>query len=744
MYFRFGERRQASGGRRSIFVIVASLVFTVVSLTAQAGGQAPVAQTGTQSQAVANPAGGQGAEQQAGQAAAEQQKPAVAPQAQDQQELPKVNLEVVVTAPRQDVALKENPAATTLIGQELLWSMPRGIGAEEALRLVPGMKVDNQADGERVHLSIRGQGLLTERGVRGIKVLLDGLPLNDPTGFAPDLFDVDWNGVKRIEVLRGPASALYGGGAAGGVMNIETRDGGPEPAGGRVSVNGGSYGFLKAFAEAGGTQGNVNYRVSVSRNNGDGYRDHTAFNATNVYGKVRWKGESVTLTAIAGGTSFFNENAEGLNIGWLNEDRTMANPDALTFNEFQRTRRGTFGLNGRAAVADNQEVWFSVYYRRTGWTESVPSSVQHRTYNSPGAIAQYNLLLDQGSLKHHVSVGADLDLQFIDDYRHPNLGLAKEGPEFVADQRITQRGLGVYALDRVELNKQFGVTVDLRADRITNDLEDRLHPGGVDLSGSASFNKVTARAGASWNPTPDFGLYASLGQGFLPPATEELANNPDHLGGFNQNLVPATSWGQEVGVRGTAMKRLTYDLAFFHLTSENDFGRYRVTGRPLETFYRNAGNSRRYGVEAGIDWVPIPALSVRGAYTLSNFKYVNIQSLFGDFADAFIPNSPSHQLVLDAEYRVGSHWLAGVGLDASSGWYIDQTNLVSTDAYSLLNPRIAYRWTAGHYTAEILATARNLLGSEYIAFTEPDPDGNSYQPGATRELFLGMRLGLGR
>lgn len=178
--------------------------------------------------------------------------------------------------------------------------------------------MDNQADGERVHTSIRGQGLLTERGIRGIKVLLDGVPLNDPTGFAPDLFDVDWSTIQQIEVIRGPASALYGGGAAGGVLNIVTQDGGSKPIAGDVSGSVGSYGFWKALGEVGGTVKNWNYRVSASHNAGDGYREHTAFDATNIYGKFRWTPKaSIQLTAIIAGTHFFNENAEGLNRVWL-------------------------------------------------------------------------------------------------------------------------------------------------------------------------------------------------------------------------------------------------------------------------------------------------------------------------------------------------------------------------------------------------------------------------------------------
>jgi iron complex outermembrane receptor protein len=117
--------------------------------------------------------------------------------------------EIIVTANRLPITLKTNPGAVSLVTQDILASIPKGIAAEEALRLVPGVRIDNQHDGERVHVSIRGQGILTERGLRGIGVIIDGIPVNDPSGFAPDLYDIDWATVKKIEVLRGPAAGLY-------------------------------------------------------------------------------------------------------------------------------------------------------------------------------------------------------------------------------------------------------------------------------------------------------------------------------------------------------------------------------------------------------------------------------------------------------------------------------------------------------------------------------------------------------
>jgi iron complex outermembrane receptor protein len=695
----------------------------------------------------------QPADQKPPTAAEQKQQPTAPPEQKpaEEQQPPRINIEVVVTAPRMDIPLKENPAATTVVVPEVLRTMPRSLGAEEALQLVPGVKVDNQADGERVHLSIRGQGLLTERGIRGIKVLLDGLPLNDPSGFAPDLFDVDWRAVNRIEVLRGPASALYGGGSSGGVINITTRDGGAGGPSGLVAVDGGSYSFFKGFGEIGGTSGKVNYRVSASGNTGDGYRLHTDFYATNLYGKFRIKAsDRTTLTAIGAGTLFYNGNAEGLNLAWLSEDlgqgisppRRQANPDALTYNEYQRTRRITAGVSGQTVLAPNQDLSYAVYYRNTGWRESVPSSVQHRTYNTPGFMVRYNLHHDIGPLKNHLTVGSDFDWQVIDEYRHPNLGNAEEGPELLTKQQIDQRGIGLYVLDRVDLNPQWGLTGGLRTDRIHNQLQDELKLNGVDLSGSADFAKTTGRLGVAFNPRPDIGFYASWGQGFMPPATEELANNPDQQGGFNTHLVPATSQGEEVGVRG-AHKGLSYDITFFHLDTENDFGRYRVPDRPLETFYGNLGHSRRYGLETAFGYYPTPGLALQVAYTFNDFLYTQVSSLFGDFTNVVMPNSPRHQLAADAEYTFREHWVVGVNVFAQSMWYVDQSNVPTADGYWLLSPRLAYRWTGGNYRGEVMFTARNVTGTEYMAFTEPDPDGNSYQPGPTEEFFVGVRFWLG-
>jgi iron complex outermembrane receptor protein len=264
---------------------------------------------------------------------------------------------------------------------------------------------------------------------------------------------------------------------------------------------------------------------------------------------------------------------------------------------------------------------------------------------------------------------------------------------------------------------------------------------GLDLSGDALFEKVTGRIALSWSAKPNLELFANWGQGFLPPATEELYANPEALGGFNDSLIPATSRGEELGARGSVGSKLFLEASGFHLDTENDFERYRIPTRPLETFYRNAGNSRRWGLETRLKWVPASSFALHAAYTFNHFSYLSYDSITygGDMSGNWLPNSPQHQVYVEAEYR-WKGWVLGVNDLTLSRAYVDATNTTWIDGYSLLGARVGYRFKLAKGQAEAFAVGRNITGTEYIAFTEPDPDGNSYQPGPTEEFFGGIQI----
>ncbi|TSA24700.1 MAG: TonB-dependent receptor [Bacteroidetes bacterium] len=661
--------------------------------------------------------------------------------------------EVVVSVPRTAISLRKTPAAASIVPKTELNLMPRSIAADEALLTVPGVRVENQLDGSKVHLSIRGQGILTERGIRGVKVLLDGVSLNDPSGFVPDLYDVDWETVDRIEVLRGPAAAIYGGGSNAGILNIITQRGNPTPIGGRLYATAGSNGFLKVLGQVDGEQKNFNYRVSYSHIRGDGYRQHSAFRGNNLYLKGIWTPSTkVTITPVINYTYYFTQNPEGLNLSQL-DDPKQCNPDAIPCNEYQKTVRLTNGLVGSINLGQHQQIRFSGLLRMGTYKETGSTAVTYRDIAAPGGSLQYTLNLSKNWFANHLSVGGDVQWQTIGEYKVGNRkdttrtetrGSVNmdviEDSVMLANQRICQQGIGVFLIDRMEFGKKLNLLLSLRYDNIDNELTDKMNRASK-LSGKANFDKLTGRVGISYTFLPAINVYANWGQGFLPPSTEELINNPISYGGFNQQLVPATSGGAEIGLRGTIWQRFYYELTGFYLKTMNDFYRYRVPSRPLETFYGNAGASNRLGIESYVSYTPWDPLNVQVAYTFNHFTYTSPDSISGNW----LPNCPEHQLYAQVQWDFLKHFSVMASTQWTSRWYI-YTDVVHKDVfqkgYNLYNLRLAYHWKVGILKGEVSVYGKNLFNEPYIAFTEPDPDGNSYQPGPGREVFVTLKLGL--
>jgi iron complex outermembrane receptor protein len=667
--------------------------------------------------------------------------------------------EVLITAPRMTVPLKTCPAGTTIVGRDELKGMPRGAAIDEAMFLVPGVKVDNQANGERVHMSIRGQGILTETGIRSIKVLLDELPVNDPTGLAPDFFDVDLNTVERIEVLKGPATSLYGGGAAGGIINIVTQNSPKTPLFGEFSTVAGSNKFWKGFGQFGGDVSDVNYRVSLSRTGGAGYRVHTGFWQNNVYAKATYTpGAAFQITPILSWVNTYHENPEGLSLAQYMRDPTLPNDDAVPYNEHMEVDRTTTGVAGVVRFAGQNEIRFNGYVRHSAYTEANNHVFDHQILTTPGTSVQYTLASGASAdgFRNSVSLGTDLEWQTNDEQLNPN-DHAVEIASVIARQQIRQRGAGFFLLDMVDVGREWNFTGSVRLDRIHNELADLMKTDSTDNSGKADFSNVTGRLGLTYTPGGNFTVYAAWGEGFIPPSTEELGTNPAGYGGFNRDLSAATSQSIEAGVRGSPGKSLNCDLTGFFMTTKNDFDRYRIPGRgngEEGTFYRNIGRSRRYGAELSAEFRPSDALGLRLAYTYSHFTYdvdSPIPILMDDttihrgiLGGNWLPNSPQHRLALVARCEVSDDITLSVNAETTSKSYIDGANVESEAArpYTLFGARAAARVRLGGLSGELSLQGRNLGDMRYVAFTEPDSGGNSYQPGPGREFFLGLSVRL--
>ncbi len=677
--------------------------------------------------------------------------------------------EVVITALRTNTPLKEIPAAISIVDAKQIGKMGKSIAADEALRLVPGVKIDNGTGGSRVHIYLRGQGVLSETGFRGIAVLVDGVSVNDPGGYAPDLYDVDWNTVKSVEIVKGLAASMYGGSGNGGVININTFDGGSKPVSVSLFATGGSYGFWKTGLQLDGTKDKVNYRISYSHTSGDGYRIHQAFRGDNLSEKINWTpSDKIKITQILNYTSYFNQNSEGIN--WGRYDTVgprSANTDAIRYNEFHLTQRLTGALIGKYNICKNQDITATGFFRFNNYRETSNNGDDYKPYINPGVSVQYNLHLGKENLKNHLSIGADYKTMTLNEHwfavpdgNHINNDRIDshfslecfDTDSILINQMIKQKAAGIYLIDKLDIFKKLFVTLNLRYDYVYNQLINHLPvPDSLSKTGSRTFSKPTYRIGLAYEICKPANIYASWGTGFLIPTNNELFNNPDYWGGFNTKIQPAASQGGELGIRGDIKNFLHYDVTGFYMATKNGFYRYSLSGRGNNTaFFANRKESK-YGIETFVSYSPIKNITIDLAYTYSHFVYPAHDSV----KVHFIPQSPEHMLTAEVSYNFLKNFTLTLNAQYQSKWCIQVDDSIYNefhengiarsswvDGYKIFSGQIAYNWKLGPVEGEISFMVKNIFDEHYFGFTEPNngPDYNSYQPAPGREFFGTLKL----
>ncbi|MEI6765457.1 MAG: TonB-dependent receptor [Bacteroidota bacterium] len=675
--------------------------------------------------------------------------------------------EVNIDALRTTSPLKEIPATVSVVQERQLNTLTKSIAADEIMRLVPGVKIDNGTGGSRVHLYIRGMGVLSETGFRGIQVLIDGISVNDPAGYCPDLYDVDWSVVKRVEIVKGLAASIYGNSANGGVVNITTDDGGDKPVGGTFYATAGSYGFMKFMGQVDGKEGNVDYRISYSHTQGNGYRYHQAYMGDNFSEKLNWKpSDKVKITQLLSYTSYFNQNSEGINLGRYDTvSHRAANTDAIPFNEFHTTKRLTGGLIGKFDVCKSSDITVKGYFRFNNYRETSNNGDDNKPFMNMGFSAQYNLHSGKGKVRNHLSVGAEYKDQTMTEHMFGVTNdLTRVDSHFsqscldldtlLINQIIKEKSAGVFMTDKLDLFNKVYATLNVRYDYVYNQLINNipLPDSIVQASGNRAFSQPTFSFGLAYDVCKYANIYANIGTGFLVPTEDELYNNPEHWGGFNSKIKPSSTQSAELGIRGDIGSVFHYDVTAFDITTKNEFYRYSIPGRGNNTaFFGNIGGSSRLGIETFLSYSPVKNLVADVAYTYSDFTYNSPDSVKGNS----IPQCPRHMLTAEVSYNFLKHFTLTLNTEYQSKWCIqvddsvynhfNENGLIRSawvKGFNVYNAGISYNWKLGPVQGELSFYAKNVLDEQYFGFTEPNngSDWNSFQPAPGREFFGSLKL----
>jgi len=655
--------------------------------------------------------------------------------------------ELVVRARRPDEALVRVPLAVSVLDRDDVQLGQPQLTLAESLAIVPGVFVQNRSNfAQDARISIRGFGARASFGLRGIRLYVDGIPQTLPDGQG-QVDTLSLPTVGRIEVMRGPASMLYGP-AAGGVILVETESPGERPmVSGRAAY--GSFGQQGYDAKASARMGRHDLVLGYARQSLDGYRDHAHMvnNQLTANSVFRFDASTDLTTTLQ-----LAYSPEALDPGGLTAAQVEAEPTAARTANVERdagesVSQATLGTAIRRAWSDAQETTLRGYFTWRAFDGRLP--IQDR-----GQI-DLDRLFGGGSLQHEVRgsllslpnrlvVGVEGSAQRDDRQRYENLLGGVRGALQI-DQLEDVSSIRAFATDEWSLPAALTLVAGVSYDHLFYAVDDRLQPGGVDGSGQRDFGRASPMVSLGWAPSRWANPYARFATSFEPPTSTELANNTGT--GFVSDLDAQRAMSWELGMKGAARRgeapiALSYELAAYHIESYDEIVP-QGTG-DLATFV-NAGRTRRTGVETMLELEPAEGLRARFAYTFGVSKYVEYVRGGTDYAGQRIPGIPDHVFTFDLRYVHQSGFWGAWETRFVSDVPVDDANSASAPAYTVHGLR--FGWTGqGPGPLRVLEFApyvgiENITDAGYIDNVRINAfGGRYYEPAPALSGSIGLRL----
>ncbi len=707
---------------------------------------------------------------------------------------------VTVTATRLENEELDVPFSLTVITRPRIQAAQQQLSLNEALAGVPGLlalNADNFAQDARI--AIRGFGARSAFGIRGIQLLVDGLPESTPDGTG-QVDNIDPGLLSSAEVIRGPSSGLYGN-AAGGVVSLATEEPPLRPfAEGRFSA--GSFGFRRYQLKGGTRAGRFGLLAYGSHTRLDGYRGHSRMESSlfNVrlhadYGEGRegeggsgrggeeergkrgeGEGGGYKSNDYKNNDYFYNdyesndnknndyknnevgsggqfqlllnyldsplaEDPGGLAREAVMEDRRQAFSRNITFNAGEAVQQGRAALRWKHHWGRTHELEAYTFYLFRDFNNRLPFEAGgivelDRAYSGLGASYGYSgKLLDR---PYRFRLGMDLANQVDGRRRFDNLE-GEAGP-LSFDQEESFRSLGAYWVQEWRLADALSASLSTRFDAVRLAADDRF-PADGDESGSLNYERFNPSLGLLYTFSPAARAFVNFSTSFETPALSELSANPSGGGGFNEALSPQRAANYELGLRGLVKSKLRYQLALFYIRLQDELLPFELEAFPGRLFFRNAGASRRQGLEASLEWQLRSGLWANLSYTFSDFTYSEYTLPEGDFAGNQLPAIPRHFGFFGLRYLHPSGLQASLRCRYVGALYADDANMEKDDGYLDAGLRFGYAQRFAKWSIHPFLGVNNLLDAEYNGNIRINAFGRRYyEPAPGGHVYAGVRV----
>ncbi|ELN3936119.1 TonB-dependent receptor [Klebsiella pneumoniae] len=667
---------------------------------------------------------------------------------------------MVVTAAPTTVSELDTPAAVSVVnGDEMRQAAPR-VNLSESLGAVPGLQVQNRQNyAQDLQLSIRGFGSRSTYGVRGLRIYVDGIPATMPDGQG-QTSNIDIGSVDTIEVLRGPFSALYGN-SSGGVINVTSQTGTQPP-----TVEGSSYygsfgtwhyGMKATGAVGDGSHaGDVDYTVSTNRFTTHGYRDHSGArkNLANARLGVRINDVS-KLTLLLNSVDIKANDAGGLTADeW--RDNPRQSPRGDQYNTRKNTRQTQAGLRYERQLSAQDDLSVMMYAgeRETTQFQSIPRAPQLKPSHAGGVIdltRHYQgidtRLTHRGELLVPVTLTAGLDYENMSERRkgYENFVMVNGAPQYGEqgalrrNERNLMWNVDPYLQTQWQLTDKLSLDAGVRYSSVWFDSNDYyITPGNGDDSGDASYHKWLPAGSLKYALTDAWNVYLSAGRGFETPTINELSYRSDNQSGLNFGLKPSTNDTVEIGSK-TRIGNGLFTAALFQTNTDNEIVVDSSSGG--RTSYKNAGKTRRQGMELGLDQQFGESWRLKAAWTWLDATYRTNVCDDASCNSNRIPGIARNMGYASFGYQPEQGWYAGSDIRYMSDIMANDENTAKAPSWTVVGLTTGYKWSYGRMDMDLFGRIDNLFDREYVgSVIVNESNGRYYEPAPGRNYGIGLNL----
>ncbi len=662
--------------------------------------------------------------------------------------------EVSVSATRVARDNMDLPVSIDSVDQRAIREDNPQVNLSEALNHVPGIAVLNRQNyAQDLQLSSRGFGARSAFGVRGVRLIADGIPATMPDGQG-QAATFSLSSAQNIEVLRGPFASLYGN-ASGGVVQIFTADGPRQPT---FSLSGlyGRYDTYKLGAQYGGQHGPLNIVVDASRFETGGYRDHSAARRDHLNAKFKYDlGSAGKLTLVLNALDQpETQDPLGLTAAQVAQNPRQVAAVALQFDTRKSIAQTQAGLTYEVNLSATDKINARVYGGDRQVTQylSIPLQAQlvntaaggvvdlDRRYGGVGLRWTHERRI--GGRPFNLSVGVDHDRMH--EGRRGFINNNGVSGALKRDEDNNVKNTDVYAQAEWQVSQRIGLLAGVRHSRVSFDSKDFFIVGtNRDDSGSQNYARTTPAAGITFKLTPMLSAYANLGKGFETPTFAELAYRAGGATGLNFALKPSNSLHREIGLKSLLGDSGRLNLALFRIDVKDEIVVDAASGG--RTTFKNASGTKREGVE--LAWLQkLP----RGFETALSYTWLD-----ATFKDTFtsgatvnagnkLPGVAPQLLYGELVWRhAASGFHAGVEIRHSGKIFVNDQNAEAAAAYSVWNLRAALQqrgrnWKLTEYVRVDNAGDKRYIGSVIVA----DGNGRFYEPAPGRNAMVGVNVEL--